>query len=569
MLGARGFLMPKAVEESQDGNFQCPYKTCGKMFSNEKDLLAHIGSDHRDWKYTGGSILRPGVVLEETGRTVNADGYVVDDVTKRPIDTYNVLRRILTNNGIRDKRESIVELFEYEDPRDINALDRILAMADVTKSKRQMVVSLWKHYVDSSTSEEGDEDMDESSETWMGMGSPISTKKKKSINPLTANPDEMVNWGPVEWGKFLMTTQRWAQAQKMQQQILNTVFTQMGFGSDGGGGSGGQGGLPADVRAKLDRLSQLEDEKKFKDVIDPLVKEIRYLRAEKEDAERSGRKTSAIEEIKEFAMTQKLMETIGSKEGADIMRIQMEERLEKLRLNTEKDTKEAQLKAEQLARDNQQLQLKALQVEMGSKIDMLKQAAELATKSKADDLVETMKKAQEVVNTMKTFTGADDAEDKKMKAIAEIISTTANTLRPVLTEVAKNIGGPRPQMGPGAMQQHPSNIPNKVLVKCQTPGCGIDFEVDSKTLDPNNPIVQCPNCNSQYTLQRQNAPPQGTQQPVRYRLSEQEVQAQKTYFKGLPRMELDRIAATMGMKPENYPSSDMLVEDMMKVQGTG
>jgi hypothetical protein len=519
-------------------------------------------------------MVKDGVVLEEQKKGVNEAGFVTDE-NRVPLDLMNDLRRILMNNGIRDKRESIIELFEYEDPANWQRLNEILAQADVTPSKRKMVVDLWRRRT-SDLDEATYEEQEQEDDGYVGYGGDMRDDRqaKKKRSPMAITPDDMANWQPGDYMKWAMDAQKYISNQQMMMGMLNKMFGSMGVGMDMGMGGGGNANarVPPELQAKLNRLEQLEEESRFQKAMEPILKRLDYMRAENEDKKP---KADPMTEIKEMAVTMRLMETIGSKEGAEVLRMQMDERLEKMRLESQKSLEETRMRMEGMREQNSQLQLKSIQTEMGAKIDMMKQAYDIASQSKKEDLLSTITKAKEINEALKTITGdTKTPDDKKMEAIGSIIDNATKTLSPVLQTLAQNIGQPKPAAGPGnrmpsqmrgmqgQMQQPSGSIAlpplmpgQRAVAQCTAQGCTADIDVD-----PNKPIAQCLNCGASYHVTKQ----QQAITPVSQPQSPEALQQKRYQLLDLPREELDEAARQLNLVPEQHHTKEELVEALLR-----
>lgn len=546
--------MPKDSEDSNEGQklIVCPVKGCGAMFETEALFNKHFAKVHPNVVKTAGLRLQEGTTLEENTMMINDDGYNVPSQNK-PIEQMNALRRILTNNGIRDRREAIVELFEYENIEDIDALDRILAMSDIAQNKRKFVVSLWEKYINSLTGGSVDD-----------KGTKQSAGKKKGI--MDIGPDEMMNWGPAEYANYYMDLQKFNQARNMQMRM----FDQMFGGITGGGETGAKAKVDPEVQAKLDRLRAFEEQERLNKMMEPVVKELRYLRAEQE--EKKEVKKSPIEDIKELAMMKQMMETLGSKEGAEVLRMQMDERIEKMRIEAQRETDRLRIDSEKAKEETRRLEIKNVETSMGAKIENLKSALELASATKKDDLMTTIKQAQEITMAMKNLTGdVETPEDKKMKMIAGVIDSAVQTMKPVVTEMARNMGNKGqvapPQYGqpsgyqPQGYGMSPSQQGQFVVTKCPTVGCGFEFNVDV-TKDS----AECPNCHTRYNVQPM-APPMVSGGMPSMGAGQISSNQRKNVLRQLPREELDAAARQMGLTPELFTSTDSLIDEMLRSSG--
>jgi hypothetical protein len=545
--------MPKPASDESDEykTYQCPIKGCGAMFENESLLNKHVAKSHPSYGKVGGIKLQEGVVLEENEPEINEAGYVVNSQNK-PIDEMNTLRRILTNNGIKDRRESIIEMFEYENIEDVDALDRILAMADVAQNKRKFVVSLWQKHIGQTTGVNVDE-----------KGMKQVAGRKKGVMDIT--PEEMMNWGPAEYANYYMELQKFNQARNMQM----TMFDKMFGGFSGGNEPDRKGKVDPEIQAKLDRLRALEEQERLNKMMEPFVKELRYLRAEQE--EKKTERKSPLEDLKELAMMKQYMEGLGSKEGAEMMRMQMDERIEKMRIEAQRETDKLRLESERAKEESRRLEIKNVETSMGAKVDNLKAALDLASQTKKDDLLTTIKQAQEITTAMKSLTGdVKSPEDKKMETIAAVIDSAVQTLKPVAVELARNMGNkgqngpprygpPNASMPPMGYEQMNQGQGQFVVTKCPAEGCGYEFNVDVTKSS-----AECPNCHSRYNVQPM-APPQirggGMPSMGGGRTS---FEQKKSVLMSLPREELDAAAKQLGLTPELYSDAGSLVDDMLR-----
>lgn len=616
------------AEDGSGGAYVCEYPKCGMQFQSERTLAKHIASEHRgDGGKFNFSILREGTALEGSIKVTNGGGYTVEEGT--PIDLMNTLRRILTNSGVRDKRENVVELFEYEDPRDIAALDRILAMADVTISKRKMIVSLWRNQmVAQGTQYEED-------------GSPSGiygdSKKKPQANPMSARPEDMIDWGPGDWMQQMLTMKKMASALNMQAKMMEMFFGDSGNSAGGMGGGSSNAKLPADVQERLRKAEALEAEvermreaerfqKQMEPVLselrairseretvdtknpkiaaleaeldkikeaerrqkemEPLLREIRTLRAMQEEAEekRGSPQKTPMEEFKEFSMMQAMMKSMGNPEAAEMFRAKADERIAMMKMEQEKEARMFQMEQERMRNENHTLQLQNVKTDMQAQLTIMQNQAALANRSKSDDLVSTIKQAQEVTQALKSIGGTtepvESSDDKKMKAIGDIISSATQTMAPVLKELAKGMGskGGGQQMGQPGMQAPnyggqqmppvPRNQGNKNLVSAQCSRCGNDFEADLS-----KPSATCSTCGATYQLSSQEPTAQApaaarpAPRPAPQASSGDTLMKKRQQLLSMDMSTLFEAANTMGVDTSTFESKEEIVEAMLRASG--
>jgi hypothetical protein len=555
--------MAKGAEADADvggKKFTCGIAKCGQQFDTEVEIDKHLATQHRIFTRQGGNVMREGTQQMEPFNTseTNPGGWQVGGA--KPIDEMDALRRILFNNGVRDRRESIIELFEYEDPKNYEALKKILAMAEVSPRKQDLIVSLWSRYMDQMEGKPTDSVTSEKEDI----------RKKLAKNPMDIRAGDMIDWTAADYGTYMLQMQKYMQAQQMQTKMLEQMFTSMGMSE-----SRPNSKIPPEVQAQLDRLKTYEEQERMKQVIEPIVKELRYMRAEQD--EKKGTK-SPFEDMVEMAKMKQMMESLNSKEGAEMFRLQMEERLEKLRMEQQREMRDAQAKQELLKNDNQVLQLKTMEAAFGAKLDIVKAQLDVANTTKKDDLLSTLKQAQEITAAMKGLTGDQETpEDKKMRAISDIISSAAETLKPVAAAIGegmmnKNRMGPQQQMpqnyGPPQRYAPPTaNIPfvppgKSVIATCPTEGCGAEFQID-----PTMPDCECPNCHTHYNVQpmRGPAPSPGPGMPS-LGSNPGNMMARKQALLGLPDQELAAAAIQLNINPMMYQSKEQLVDEMLKAR---
>lgn len=543
-----GVKMAKA-EASVDGSkkFVCTMPRCGQAFDSEEELMKHLGFTHKLYARGGMNILKEGTELDDGEVSeINSEGYRVP-AEKKPIDMMNMLRRILTNNGVRDRRESIVELFEYEDIGDLDALKQILAMAEVSPRKQEMIVSLWAKNIAQLEGKKVDNTI-----------GPDAVKRKLEKNPMDIKPGETMDWSANDWGTYMMQMRKYMDAQQMQQTMLKQMM--QGYGGD----DRPSARIPPEVQAQLDRLKAYEEQEKLNKVIEPLIKEIRYMRAEQDEKKAPK---SPFEDLVEMAKMRQMMESLNSKEGAEFMRLQMEERLEKLRIEQQREIRDAQIKQEGLKNENQVLQLRAMEAAFGAKLDTLKTQLDVANTTKKDDLLTTLKQAQEITAAMKGLTGDQESpEDKKMKAISEIIQSAAETLKPVAAAMAdgmmnKRAGGappgyaPPPQYGPpmGGRQ-----APGRVSMSC--PNCN-----NVMSVDPTASHCECGQCHTEYNIQP--AVPASPPPMPSLGSNPGNSEARRQALIKLPDQELAAAAIQLNLNPSLYTNKEQLVDDMLRARG--
>ena len=562
----------QAIYDEESGQFICNY--CGGTFQSEKAVWGHIGRAHRG-QQTSTTKLRDGEDYVPMKNELDPYGFMVPSEAARPLSQMGTLRRILENNGIKTSRETIVELFERKDPRDLNALAKILGLADIGPGKRGLILEAWKAYIEQSgggtieTTPVQDDPYD------------FGGKKPPRRNPLQMSPDEMVDFTPMDWAKYAMDMRKLANATKMQQMAQEQIYEQLGLGIApmGGGGGATTAKVPPEIQAKLDRLTQLEEDERLQKRMEPFIAEMRKLQETKKGGSFGG-----IEDIREFALTTKLLESMGADKGAELLRTNLESKLQQQKIEADKEIKQTQMQMEQARDQNRVAEIKVMEANMKSEIQRLQTLYEVANTEKKKDLVQTINEAKAIVDTMKGITGNDaaSAEKDKMDALVNIANSAMATMKPVLGEIARNWGGggrgpggPGPGQSAYAQQQNPQG---PVMAHCTTPNCGNDFVVD-----PSKKQAQCPKCQTIYDIEPtpgsappapppRNLPPQPQQaqqwqqQPLPSLGGRQEmnsIQQRRQALLGMDRRELDAAAQTMGINPSLYNTSEALVEEML------
>jgi hypothetical protein len=553
--------------------WRCNNANCGLMWASEKELADHMWNAHRK-QYRGGGKIMEGASVAPAQPITLPGGFMADarDITNQ-VDVYQQLRVILDSFQVRDIREAIVDSFASEDnPGDIRRLRALLVGFGIQPSRVNLIVDRWARYMENIGEAVDDVEQEQK-------------QKERKGNPLKANLDDMADWGPGEWMNFRLEMQKRQMAMNMMTKMMDGMgMSSMDASAMGVNAPGNQAQIPRDVQMRLDRLAQYEERDKLKEALDPVMRQLTNLRADVEDTRLKNEqapKKDSMAELMEMVKMQTLLANIGPGKGkdADVLRVQMEERIENKKMQMEKEYRELQAKLEAEKAANHTLEMRNIQVAMDAKIDNLKTLNEIATRDKGQDLESVINNALRMKETLAKFTGTADTEtddDKKMKNIMGAIQGTVETLSPAIDKMASGFlisqqrnaqpaargppppGPPQARSMPTGMAPPPRN-PTKSLARCTAEGCGREFEVD-----PSMPTAQCPGC---YTVYDIGTGPKGPQEghPSSSHSSAPvgDMGAKKDTLLRMDRASLEEVARGEGIDPEQYPTHEMLVDAMM------
>ena len=554
--------------------FRCNNSYCGLTYATEKELADHQFNAHKGKRYQGGGKMPEGARIDPIQPITLPGGFMGDarDITAQ-VDIYAQFRNMLDSFQIRDNREAIVDSFASTDePGNVKRLKALLIAFGVQPSRVNLIVDRWARYIEDVGM--AVEDVDED-----------TRQKERKGNPLKANFDDMANWGPGEWAQYQMQMQKNAMAMKMNMMMMKNMMKSMdmnegemnamGMGIPGGQG---QSQIPREIQVKLDRLAQFEERDKLKEAIDPVMRALNGLRADFEDQKAAPKKDS-MTDLMDMVKMQQLLKAMGPQheKDADVMRVQMEERIENKKMQMEKEYRELQAKMEQAKESNHQLEMKNIQTAMEAKIDNLKTLNEIASRDKGQDLETVINNALRVKDTLAKLQGDNETDDdKKMKNIMGAIQGTIETVAPSIDKIASGFlmsqqakaagargpSGPPPGVAniPAGMQgQRPPRGPtNRKIATCTKEGCGRDFEVD-----PTRPTAQCPGCLTVYDV---GDSPRGSQGPPPSQYGSGpmgDMGAKRSTLLRMDRPTLEEAARGQGIDPDQYPTHEMLVDVMM------
>ena len=558
---------PDPAPEPPPKTWRCPVPYCkNPLWPDETALRAHMLNAHKR-TYRGGGKMVNGATVDPRQPITLPGGYMADarDINVS-VDIYTQLRNILDSFGVADIREGIVDSFASEDnPTDIKRLKVLLTQAAVQPSRVNMIIDRWARYM-----------------TNIGMAveevEEEQKKRESKGNPLKASFDDMANWGPGEWMQFNQQMQKQAMAMKMYNMMTQNMMAGMGFS---GGDMNAMGvpssqpqQLPREIQIQLDELKQFRERDKLKEALDPVMRTLNNLRADFEDTKQAAPKKDSMADLMDMVKMQQLLKTMGPQhdKDADVMRVQMEERIETKKMQMEKEYRELALRMEAAKEANHQLEMRNIQTEMSAKIDNLKTLNEVASRDKGQDLESVINNALRVQETLKKLQGDNETDDdKKMKTIMGAIQGTIESVAPsidkmatgyMLSQQAKAAGargpaGPPPGRSnvPSGMGQRPPAPQNaRPLAKCTNPECNREFEVD-----PNSPTAQCPGCYTVYNIGQ--GPQGGRQGPSQAPMGD--TNAKRQTLLRMDRSALEEVARGDGIDPDQYPTHEMLVDAMM------
>jgi len=548
----------------------CPY-----VADNESSLRHHVNKEHRGKAKM--NKLREGTEMDDLKTVVNDEGYEMLDETKKPVDIWNALRRILFNTGIKSARETIVELFQNgTDAADIDGLGEVMALADIDPNKIKLVQRQWKNYIDRTGLGAGEEDgMDDFS----GMNrSPVRNKKG-------GQTDDLFDFNPEKFANQMMRMQQSMYANAIKMQMFKDMMGQMSMmgAVPTANAQAAAQKLPPELEAALLELRQYKEEDKIKRLIEPVVREVRQYRNEIEDATKNKGQNPMLGEMMQYAAMSKAFESMGARESAEMAQTRANERMEALKIQTDREMKELAMKMEATKDTANRLQMEKMQTEMNAKLDLLRQANEIATQSKSADVIAVIKQAQETAAALKAVGASpEDAENKNLENISELVKGTIQSLAPVAQ--AYFTRGQQPQMQQPAaypqqqpqypqQQQRPTNAaapPNPghemVIVHCPNGQCNKDFQQDLSVVNRAKPLVTCPYCQSVLELEPIGPPAAGQKTPPTLPTPPPAlIQQKKVELASLSPQQLDDVARQFGIDPSPYLSNrGKLVDDLIR-----
>lgn len=569
---------PQPVPVSK--TWRCNNPNCGLMWATEKELADHMWYAHKK-QYRGGGKMPEGAVVDPPQPITLPGGFMGDmrDISAE-VDVYQQLRNILDSFQVRDIREAIVDSFASgENPADVKRLKVLLTGFGVQPSRVNLIVDRWARYMDSIGM--AVEDVEEE-----------QRQKERKSNPLKANYEDMANWGPGQWAEYQMQMQKQAMGMKIQFMMMKNMMKSMdmsdmdmnSMGVNVPGAQQSSGQLPRDIQLRLERLDQYEQRDKLKEAIDPVMRAVQNLRADFDDtrqkAEQAPKKDS-MAELMDMVKMQALLKNMGGHDkDAEVMRVQMEERIENKRMQQEKDLRELQMKMEAAKQENHALEMRNIQTQMEAKIDNLKTLNEIAARDKGQDLESVINNALRVQDTLKKLQGDNDSDDdKKMKNIMGTVQGLAESFSPAIDKMAQgflmnqqakaqqvaprmpsavpagraSLGGGPPMSGMGQPGRPAPPPTSRKLATCTHEGCGIEFEINGTSNQ-----AECPGCHTVYDIgydagqgRPSNGAPAGN------------TMAKKDTLMKMDRPTLDEYARAQGIEPDQFPTHEMLVNALM------
>jgi hypothetical protein len=503
--------------------FRCPVPGCGQVFASERALAGHLGGKHRGYK-AAGVVMEEGDSMDEAEEmVVNSEGWTVP--SEEPVvDQRNLLRRLLQLNNITgNKREAIVKMFEYYDEDDAEGLDTVLRKNNINKATRELVVELYKKEMDIV-----DRDDDEEQ-------TPIKGRR----NPLNANPTDYADdpMGLMQWAKDMMKT-------KVIMDQMGSMMGAMGFIKGTTVGTE----LPPDIQKELNELREWREEQRRQKEMEPLIRRINQLQQALEEKEEEESRSDSMSDIMEMVKMKALLKSLGDDEGAMKLQVMMDQKAEQERLRREEEAKQFQARLEMERQNAQNMQMQLVQAQMKAQNDLMNMQLQFAQQAKSRDVLDVMKEAQEISEAISAFKGqsaAQDLEAQKAANIASILSSVAQTLGPVASEIAKSYGegkrnaqaASRPEGGRTAPVEDDYSV-----MDCSE--CGAKFSYPS-----NVPGVTCPRCHTRFELQ-------GTAEDDR-----------RSALMQLPVSDLAQTASSFGIDPTlpQYQDKGRLVDDLIRV----
>jgi hypothetical protein len=536
--------------------FKCPEKGCDYVGATELNLRKHYKMKHGR-PYEGGGAVPEGTQVEELQDQKDgkeSDGSEPEFLTSTnvPVNYFSALRQIMDNNGLNKIREATISAFQHYDPEDIDELDGILKTQNVIPAKREMVLRTYRANL--GLEQEEDEEVEEKEKE-------EKAKKAMPRDPTALTPAEIMVMSPGELMKWKSDLAQYQQALQFQQQAMSMMYgTAGGFG---GQGMGGQGQMPAEFQKLKDELEAMKEEKRMQAMMAPVIAQMQEISKRLETPQTP--KKSSFDDIKEMALTMKLLDSLGNGKEADGLRMEWEQKMEQMRMENEAQKDK-----------NADLRLSAVQSILSTKVSDLERMLQNQSTPR-DNLLKTLSEAEAITKTFQGLRGNSteaSMEEKKMAVISDLVKGVTNTVQPVLMEVAKGYnkggrqGGPAKRAAPvGAVEPiEPVDATEPIEVnkfQCMNPECNNQFDVVGHPYQ-----IQCPACGATYVDKDAPIKPK----PEEFDLTEDTYVSHAkeptdddlmAELEKMPMEDLQQFAANRGIDPTLYAVKHDLIRELI------
>lgn len=533
--------------------FRCNEPGCVYTTEKEGYMKQHYRKNHGK-EYVGGSAVAEETLKEDT--FIGENEFQTNEPI-RAVDPLNILRTILDNNGWTYKKESIMNLFSNYDMADLPELYDILKMSGMKPTTREMVMKTYAAALELDWPPEKEEEEEKVKK---------STGMKAYRNPMDISPEEIAQMSDGQRMQYQNDLMKHAAAMKWQREQMNMVWQSMGMASPGMGGSA-PGQRDPETEAMLKEYRDMKEQEKLQKMLSPMARRLEELT----DIVGGKKGNSNFEDIKEMALTMKLLETLGTGKETESLRAMAEQRMQELRNQQAQQQAQAQQALEAIKSQNIALQMKSIQDQMGTQLAVVQQQLTNANMNKQTVLsnVQEMIALQQALTQLQTgqvpLTPEERREEKRYQATTEMVKSIATGAQPLLEKVAENLTGknpPTPVNAAPPMAQAQTTARPTSTFPCQN--CGKPISVVG-----NPPIVTCTSCGQVHKEGGGNEPQErvlpepyisgaGEREPTEEEIIEELVMQ--------PRDILNKIAIENNIDPGLYDNKQSLAEVLAKVR---
>jgi len=459
----------------------CPYET-----DKEKNIRTHYSAKHHK-PYPGGGAVPDDVIIEETQE--KEDTFVTNE-PEQAADPMNVLRSVLDIYRMPYQKEAIVQLFSNYNMEDLDHLDEILLKNGIKPNTRDLILETYAHALGIKVKEEP-------------TGNQPGAQKLAAPfrDPMTITPEEIATMTFGQKMKYQQDLRQYVEALKFQRESMELI---MGPLSPTTGKQGGSA-LSAEDQAMLKQAKEVLDREQRQKEMAPLYRRMDEMADMFQQSGANKKGTTGFEDLKEYAMTMKMLETMGSSKEAESIRHEAEQRMQAIQAQTQQQMMAQQQQAEQLRQANIALQIQSLQNQSNAQIALLQQQIQTQSGNK-ETLVGELERIQQVQAKLQQFaTGQppETAEDKKNKAVGGMVQSIMQGVSPALTAFVSGMG-----KGGAAAPGGPGPSGGDLVIDPMGP-TGVQFPCTKcgniVRAAGNPPVVVCPSCGTEYRAKNQAA----------------------------------------------------------------
>jgi uncharacterized Zn finger protein (UPF0148 family) len=530
--------------------FKCNEPGCPYVSDREENLSKHYRNKHKK-KYMGGGAQPDDSVPEEGA--IDESGMFNESDPSEEYNPMNVLKAILDNFGLTARKNAIVNLFSNYQMDDVVALERILRESGFVKPNVKSLI-LETYAKNLGIKVKGDDVEEEEIQ--------IKGKKTTIRDPTAMSPAEIAAMSPGELAMWQADLNRYGQALMFQQKAMSTMYGNLGgFGTMAPGVA--TGALPPEVQQALNELKEIKERDKMREMISPLARRLDDLTEMMQGGAKKG--GSSFDDLKEYAMTMKMLETLGSDKNSQSVQQMAEQRLEVMRQETARIQAQQNAQISGLRDQATALQIKNIQDAMAGQMAVLQNQLQNANTSKQTlvQSVQEMLGLQKALSQLTTGQEPETPEERKAKSTEKMIESVMTGVSPALTKLAEGFGAAKtPNMAMAPVNGIPlgQNVENvgEDMHQMVCTKCGKPFPFAG-----NPPMLQCPNCGMQYKQQgKMDEPPANPNAPMsdvyvsgpkpgNKEPTDDEIVKELTM---MPREQLDQLASDRGIDPDMYPN---------------